>query len=145
MAGLSLSRIKKPAADATARHQPCESLSHLEIFRRFLAAIGNDLVLNVLAFVEGAQSGALDGGDVNEHILATTLRLDKAVTLGRVEPLHSACSHYQSPSLRRTSLQMFAETHECQADISSRHPLHSPNARPRLPRWPPQPIVVKSC
>ena len=53
----------------------------------------------MLAFVERAQSGALDGLDVNEHILATALRLDEAIALGRVEPLHSACSHYQSPSL----------------------------------------------
>jgi len=77
------------------------NLSHLEIFRRFLAAICDDFVLNVLAFVEGAQSGALNGRDVNEHILATALRLDKAIALGRVEPLHSACSHYQSPSLKK--------------------------------------------
>jgi hypothetical protein len=85
------------------------NLSHLEIFRRFLAAICDDFVLNVLAFVEGAQSGALNGRDVNEHILATALRLDKAIALGRVEPLHSACSHYQSPSLKKNKSSMFAE------------------------------------
>ena len=88
-------RQAKPSATSRA------NLSHLEIFRRFLAAICDDFVLNVLTFVERAQSGALDGGDVNEHILATALRLDKAITLGRVEPLHSACSHYQSPSLQK--------------------------------------------
>ena len=101
--------IKRPGARpgpsfhrTDGRRRTCttpEPLLHLEIFRQFLAAIGDDFVLNVLAFVERAQSGALDGGDVNEHILATALRLDKAITLGRVEPLHSACSHYQSPSL----------------------------------------------
>ena len=51
----------------------------------------------MLAFVECAQSGALHGGDVNEHILATALRLDKAVTLGRVEPLHCPARHVALP------------------------------------------------
>src|ERR1041385_8000375 len=91
------SKLASGARPATSHAK----LSHLEIFRRFLAAICDDLVLNVLAFVEGAQSGALDGRDVNEHILATALRLDKAIALGRVKPLHSACSHYQSPSLKK--------------------------------------------
>ena len=73
-------------------------LLHLEVFGRFFAAVRHDFIFNLLAFVEIAQSGALDSRDVNEHILAAALRLDKAVTFGRVEPLHSACSHNKSPS-----------------------------------------------
>src|SRR3954452_20632666 len=109
-------------------------LSHLEIFRRFLAAICDDFVLNVLAFVESAQSGALDGRDVNEHILATALRLDEAIALGRVEPLHSACSHYQSPSLKKNKSSDVRRTHECRADIAFGRPIHTPNRRVPLPR-----------
>jgi len=75
------------------RGLPCAKLPYLEVFRGFFTAVGDDLILNVLAFVECAQPGPLHGRDVNEHILATALRLDKAVTFGRVEPLYSACSH----------------------------------------------------
>ena len=82
------------AADA-ARGQT--NLFQFQIFRCALAAVLNDLVLNILAFIERAQPGPLDRGDVHEHILAAALRLDKAVTLGRVEPLHRACSHARSP------------------------------------------------
>ena len=78
---------------ARAASEPRWTLFYLEIFSRFLAAIGDNFILNVLAFVERAQPGPLDRGDVHEHILAAALRLDKAVTFGRVEPLHSACSH----------------------------------------------------
>jgi hypothetical protein len=35
---------------------------------------------------------------VNEHILATAARLNKAITLGRVEPLHRTCSHVYFPN-----------------------------------------------
>jgi signal transduction histidine kinase len=49
--------------------------------------------LNALSFVERRQSGTLDGTDVYEHIFATALRLNEPVTLGRIEPLHSAGSH----------------------------------------------------
>src|SRR5262245_59260926 len=34
-----------------------------------------------------------DGTDVYEHIFAAALRLNEPVTLGRIEPLHSAGSH----------------------------------------------------
>ena len=88
------------------------NLLNFEIFRGLFAAIGNDFVLNVLTFVERAQPGPLHSGDVNEHILAAALRLDKAVTLCRVEPLHSACSHYQSPRIQKNESlpQMIADT-----------------------------------
>jgi signal transduction histidine kinase len=49
--------------------------------------------LNALSFVERRQSGTFDGTDVYEHIFSTALRLNEPVTLGRIEPLHSAGSH----------------------------------------------------
>ena len=38
-----------------------------------------DLILEVLPFIERAQSSALDRGDVDEYIFAACLRLDKSV------------------------------------------------------------------
>jgi hypothetical protein len=68
-------------------------LSYFEILRGFLPAVRNNLILNVLAFVERAQARPFHGRDMHEHIFAAALRLDKAITLGRVEPLYSASSH----------------------------------------------------
>src|SRR5580704_8502227 len=56
-----------------------------EVFCGRLAAIADDLVLDLLAFIEGAEACALYGRDVDEHVLAATLRLNEAVALGGVE------------------------------------------------------------
>src|SRR5262245_45919918 len=65
----------------------------LEVLRRFLATIADDFVLDGLPFVESAQSCALNRRNVNEHVLAATLRLNESVALGRVEPLHCSLRH----------------------------------------------------
>jgi hypothetical protein len=70
-----------------------------EVFCGRLAAIADDLVLDLLAFIEGAEACALYGRDVDEHVLAATLRLNEAVALGGVEPFHSSDRHQDSPSL----------------------------------------------
>ena len=44
---------------------------HLEIFRRCLAAIGHELVLDSLTFVERAEPSTLDRRDVDEHVLVS--------------------------------------------------------------------------
>src|SRR5262249_16291532 len=36
---------------------------------------------------------ALHRRDVNEHVLAAALRLDKAVALGGIKPFHGTCRH----------------------------------------------------
>ena len=46
---------------------------HLEIHRGGLPAVLFDLILDVLPFIEGAQSRALDRRDMDKHILATAL------------------------------------------------------------------------
>src|SRR5829696_1969515 len=78
-----------------------------EVFRRFLAAIAHDFVLDHLPFIESAQSRPLDRGDMNENVLAAALRLNEPVAFGRVEPLHSA--------LRHTSLQELTSHHTARA------------------------------
>src|SRR5207344_2313653 len=40
------------------------------------------------------EAGALDGGDVHEHILAAIARLNETKTLLTVEPLHCSRSHF---------------------------------------------------
>src|SRR5689334_8670845 len=72
-------------------------LLHLEVFRRFLAPVGNDLVFDGRAFVERAQARPLHGRDMHEHVLAAGLGLNEAVSFGRVEPLHGTCRHCRSP------------------------------------------------
>ena len=41
----------------------------------------------------GGKTCSFDGRNMDEHILATTRRLDETKTFGRVEPLHSTLSH----------------------------------------------------
>jgi hypothetical protein len=52
-----------------------------------------------LSFIETAEAGSLDCRDVDKHILAAALRLNKSIPLLRVEPLHSAFRHIRSKEL----------------------------------------------
>src|SRR5215475_13398129 len=61
------------------------------------AAIGDDLVRDLLAFAQRAEAGTLDGADVNEHVLAAVVGLNEAIALGRVKPLHGSHAHGGSP------------------------------------------------
>src|SRR5215475_588541 len=67
--------------------------TRFEILRRLLAAVADQLVLDHLTFVERAQAGALDRGDMDEYVFAAVLRLNESIALGRVEPFHGASSH----------------------------------------------------
>src|SRR5690606_32464496 len=53
---------------------------------------------DLLAFVQRAQAGALDGRNVHEHVLAAVIRLDEAEAFLAVEPLHGAGLHELSLS-----------------------------------------------
>src|SRR3954462_8174906 len=67
---------------------------------RSLGALG-DLVLHLLTFREAAESLHLDGGVVDEHVLAAAIRRDEAVALRVVEPLHGTCRHSGSAFRKR--------------------------------------------
>lgn len=70
--------------------------------RRFARApICYDLVADLLAFTQRSKSGPLDGADVNEHIVATVIRLDEAEALRRVKPLYCSHAHGIVPSQDR--------------------------------------------
>src|SRR5262249_16934165 len=84
--------------------KPTSSLTNnrsldLEIHRRCFPAVLFDLILKVLPFIERAQSNALDRGDVDDHVFAASLRLDKSIALGWIEPLHGAARHFDLPSV----------------------------------------------
>jgi hypothetical protein len=70
-----------------------ESLDHLQMAGARLATLGDEFVADLLRFIEGRQTSALDGADMNEHVLRTVIRLDKAEALLRIEPLNFACRH----------------------------------------------------
>jgi hypothetical protein len=70
------------------------SALNLQIFCRRLAFIRDFLELNDLSFIQAAQAGSFDRGDVDKYVLAPTLRLNEAIALLRVEPLNRALSHY---------------------------------------------------
>jgi hypothetical protein len=69
-------------------------LLDLEFHRQRLAAVFFELKLEVLAFVECAQPGVLDGRDMNKHVFLPALRLNVSVALLHVEPLYRTCRHY---------------------------------------------------
>src|SRR5215213_5501273 len=72
---------------------------HLQIRCRLFAAlpISLDLVRDLHALREAVHTRSLNSADVDEHVLASLIRLDKPVALCLVEPLHRASSHVESP------------------------------------------------
>ncbi len=59
-----------------------------------LPALGafDHVKLNLLTFLQTAESTGLDGGEMDEYILAI-LAADETVALGIVKPLHCSCFH----------------------------------------------------
>src|SRR3954464_1400678 len=80
-----------------------DRLFHFEVLGRLFASIGDDLKVDVLAFVQRAQAGALNSRDVHEHIFAAARRLNEAITLRRVEPLNRSASHAAPPVCEKSS------------------------------------------
>ena len=64
----------------------------LEVAGGFLASIRDDLIVDLLTLVEGAEAGAFDCRDMNEHVLAAASRLNKTIAFGRIEPVPTANS-----------------------------------------------------
>ena len=59
-----------------------------------LPALGafDHVKLNLLAFLQAAETTGLNGGEMYEYIL-TVLAADKTVAFGVVKPLHCSCFH----------------------------------------------------
>src|SRR5262245_45368633 len=90
---------------------------YLEVLRRGLSTVGYEFVLDLLALVERAQAGPLDGRHMDEDVLSALGRLDEAVAFGRIEPLDSSASHYRSPGSQRRKIA----TVPCQAHGRNRN------------------------
>jgi hypothetical protein len=52
-----------------------------------------DRELNLLTLIKGCVAFGSDFRMVNEQIIATIVRSDKAISLIRIEPLHCTCTH----------------------------------------------------
>ena len=67
-------------------------LLHPQILRRFLALVRDDVIGDLVALPQ-LDAGFLDCRDMDEHVLAAAIRLNKAVALRRVEPLYRTTRH----------------------------------------------------
>jgi hypothetical protein len=65
----------------------------LQIARRLLAAICDNLVFDLLPFIERVETRAFDRRNMDEDVPAAFFRLNKSEPLLRVEPLHGAARH----------------------------------------------------
>ena len=64
-------------------------------------AISDDFVADLLAFTQRSKASAFDRADMHEYVVATVIRLDKAVALGSVKPLYGSHAHGIVPSQDR--------------------------------------------
>jgi hypothetical protein len=70
------------------------------VSRRFAgSSICDDIEIDLLPLVEGAQPGTLDRTDMNKDVLAAVGRFNKAKAFLAVEPLYSARTHENFLSL----------------------------------------------
>ena len=66
------------------------SALNLNILCRCFALIRDFLVFDNLPFIETGEAGSLDSRDMDKHIFAAALRLNKSVSFLRIEPFYSA-------------------------------------------------------
>jgi len=70
------------------------SIDELEVLGGGFAVLsGLKLIGDLLAFVEGAQSGAFDGRNVDKGILGVVIGPNEAEAPVGVEKLYSTCGH----------------------------------------------------
>jgi hypothetical protein len=101
------------------------SLSGLQVFRPTLtgALVSHDVKTDFLAIFERGHSGALDSGDVNEHVSLSITLLDEAETLGMVEKLYCSCGHGDFLSILHRRLHAAQDAQQSvQIDFEKRRP-----------------------
>src|SRR4029077_12620197 len=81
------------------RPAPKESALNPQMLCRCFTPVRDFLVFNDLSFIEPAETGSLDCRDVDKHILAAALRLNKSAPFLRIEPLHGAFRHICSDGI----------------------------------------------
>jgi hypothetical protein len=90
--------VESEKPTASPQRSPETRSFDLEIHRRCFSAVLFDLILDLLPLVERAQSSTFDCRDVDKHVSAAALRLNKSIALSRIEPLHRAARHCRSPN-----------------------------------------------
>src|SRR5918998_1795376 len=92
-------RDRAGARRRQARAGPARVLpSDLEVRGGGLAALVRQLVTDDLPFIQGVEAGGAHGRDVDEHVAVAVVRLDEAVALDGVEPLHRSLGLVHAPS-----------------------------------------------
>src|SRR5919112_5390164 len=81
--------------------------NRLQVAGRLLAraAVRLHLIGDLLAFRQTPQAGTLQRGGMDEHVLAAMVRLNEAIALRFIVPLHSPSRHRQSSSSRQVRLR----------------------------------------
>jgi len=69
------------------------ALPDFEVLSCLFAAVRDDFIFDLLAFIQSPQTSTFNCRNVHEHILAASLRLDEAVPFRRVEPFNSTGRH----------------------------------------------------
>ena len=69
-----------------------------------------------VTLIEGGEAGALQGRDMNDHVLSAPLRLDEPVAFGGVEPLYVSYRVSEIPNLALRRLHSFGEPHKAEPD-----------------------------
>ena len=76
------------------RGPPLKSLYEREILRRgFARSVLAGFEFHALTFVKSREPSRLHGGDMDEYVPATPIRLNKAVALLRIEPFYNSNRH----------------------------------------------------
>ena len=86
-----------------------------EVFCAAFSAPGvnSDFVRNLLTFRQAGKPRPFDGADVNKHIVAAIIGLDKAEALLAVEPLNGTCRHSLLQGISRVIITRFHSTGRC--------------------------------
>jgi len=88
------------------------ALCRLEVRSCLLAALGDDVEADALAFNQRAEPRAFNGADVHEHVLRPTLGLDETKAFAGVKPFNGTDSHYGLQNKSRTQLGCGSEQSE---------------------------------
>src|SRR5438552_13411196 len=90
--------MTKPGAFlAPGRFSKIPRSDGLEIRSGKLAALAHHVVADLLALMQRAHAGALDRGNLDEHVLCAVGRLDETEAFLRVEELNGTLSHSGPP------------------------------------------------
>lgn len=76
---------------------PLATSLHPQIVRCLLAAVIDDVEINLRAFNETIEAGLVNGLDMHKDVVATVVGHDEAKTPVHVKPLHSPARHVCSP------------------------------------------------